>query len=70
VVLRHFYGYDYAEIASFLGTNPGNIGSLLSRAHADLRRLLAAESPAAKADVQPHASRVAGGSGSARDRID
>ena len=70
VVLRHFYGYDYAEIASFLRTSPGNIGSLLSRAHAELRRLLAAESPVATAHMQPNASRVAGGSGSGRDRID
>ena len=34
VVLRHYYGYDYAEIAGFLRTSPGNVGSILSRAHA------------------------------------
>jgi RNA polymerase sigma-70 factor (ECF subfamily) len=34
VVLRHAYGYDYAEIGAFLGTSPGNVGSILTRAHA------------------------------------
>ncbi len=42
VVLRHFYGYDYGEIATLLGTSPGNVGSMLSRAHAALRLHLAA----------------------------
>jgi DNA-directed RNA polymerase specialized sigma24 family protein len=41
LVLRHYYGYDYADIAGFLGTSSGTVGSLISRAHADLRRLLA-----------------------------
>jgi RNA polymerase sigma-70 factor (ECF subfamily) len=41
VVLRHYYGYDYREIASVLGTSTGNVGSLLSRAHAALRARLA-----------------------------
>jgi RNA polymerase sigma-70 factor (ECF subfamily) len=50
VVLRHYYGYDYAEIASFLQTSPGNVGSLLSRAHADLRLQLAVGSDADPAD--------------------
>jgi RNA polymerase sigma-70 factor, ECF subfamily len=40
LVLRHYYGYDYAEIAGFLRTNPGNIGSILSRAHVALRARL------------------------------
>lgn len=40
LVLRHYYGYDYAEIAGFLRTNPGNVGSILSRAHAALRARL------------------------------
>ncbi len=43
LVLRHYYGYDYAEIARFLRTNPGNVGSILSRAHATLRARLAAD---------------------------
>lgn len=47
VVLRHYYGYDYAEIAGFLRTSPGNVGSILSRAHATLRQRLAAEGPTA-----------------------
>jgi len=37
LILRHYYGYDYAEIARFLRTSPGNVGSILSRAHATLR---------------------------------
>ena len=43
LVLRHYYGYDYADIAEFLGTSSGTVGSLISRAHADLRRLLAGD---------------------------
>jgi RNA polymerase sigma factor (sigma-70 family) len=43
VVLRHYYGYDYAEIAGFLRTSPGNVGSILSRAHALLRARLSME---------------------------
>lgn len=43
VVLRHYYGYDYAEIGGFLRTSPGNVGSILSRAHAALREGLLAE---------------------------
>jgi RNA polymerase sigma-70 factor (ECF subfamily) len=70
VVLRHYYGYDYVEIASFLRTSPGNVGSLLSRAHADLRHLLSAESPPAAGGEQAVSSRVAGASGASRDRID
>ncbi len=41
LVLRHYYGYDYAEIAAFLRTSAGNVGSILSRAHATLRDRLA-----------------------------
>jgi RNA polymerase sigma-70 factor (ECF subfamily) len=43
LVLRHYYGYDYAEIGRFLRTSPGNVGSILSRSHATLRTRLAAE---------------------------
>lgn len=43
LVLRHYYGYDYAEIAGFLRTSPGNVGSILSRAHAVLRARLTAD---------------------------
>jgi RNA polymerase sigma-70 factor (ECF subfamily) len=42
LVLRHYYGYEYAEIAGFIGSRPGSVGSTLSRAHAQLRRLLGA----------------------------
>jgi RNA polymerase sigma factor (sigma-70 family) len=51
LVLRHYYGYDYAEIARFLRTSPGNVGSILSRSHGTLRARLAADAAAA-ADSQ------------------
>jgi RNA polymerase sigma-70 factor (ECF subfamily) len=47
LVLRHYYGYEYAQIATFLGTNSGTVGSILSRAHAALRLRLERESGAA-----------------------
>jgi RNA polymerase sigma-70 factor (ECF subfamily) len=50
LVLRHYYGYDYAEIARFLRTSPGNVGSILSRSHGTLRTRLAAD---AAADADP-----------------
>ena len=37
LVLRHYYGYDYASIAAIVGTSEGNVGSIISRAHAQLR---------------------------------
>ena len=40
LVLRHYYGYDYAQIGTFLGTSSGTVGSTLSRAHALLRERL------------------------------
>jgi RNA polymerase sigma-70 factor, ECF subfamily len=43
LVLRHAYGYNYTEIARFLDTSPGNVGSILSRAHGVLRTRLTAE---------------------------
>ena len=49
LVLRHYYGYDYSEIAGFLRTSPGNVGSILSRAHAVLRERLATDA----SDSQP-----------------
>ncbi len=48
LILRHLYGYDYAEIAGFLGTSPGNVGALLSRSHATLRERLAELRPATR----------------------
>jgi RNA polymerase sigma-70 factor, ECF subfamily len=38
LVLRHYYGYDYAQIAGFLGVSSGTVGSTLSRAHAAIRQ--------------------------------
>ena len=53
LVLRHYYGYDYAEIAVFLRTSPGNVGSILSRTHAVLRDRLAADRTAADERAVP-----------------
>jgi RNA polymerase sigma-70 factor (ECF subfamily) len=49
LVLRHVYGYEYTQIAEFLGTSPGNVGSMLTRSHATLRQRLASAEPAAVA---------------------
>lgn len=46
LVLRHYYGYDYAAIAAFLGTTSGSVGSILSRGHAALRKRLAGDAAA------------------------
>jgi RNA polymerase sigma-70 factor (ECF subfamily) len=40
LILRHYYGYTYGEIAKLLGASPGTVGSLISRAHAQLRARL------------------------------
>jgi RNA polymerase sigma-70 factor (ECF subfamily) len=40
LVLRHYYGYDYAQIGSMLGMTSGTVGSTLSRAHGEIRRRL------------------------------
>jgi RNA polymerase sigma-70 factor (ECF subfamily) len=57
LVLRHYYGYDYAEIAGFLRTNPGNVGSILSRAHTALRAGLATHPAAGDPAVPKRAVR-------------
>jgi len=46
LVLRHYYGYDYAQIGSMLGMTSGTVGSTLSRAHAAIRERLEAEAGA------------------------
>lgn len=43
LVLRHYYGYDYAQIGSMLGMTSGTVGSTLSRAHVAIRQRLEAE---------------------------
>jgi RNA polymerase sigma-70 factor (ECF subfamily) len=53
VVLRHYYGYDYEQIARLLSTSPGNVGALLSRSHAFLREQFAAEMSAATRGSRP-----------------
>lgn len=58
LVLRHYYGYDYSEIGGFLRTSPGNVGSILSRAHALLRERLASDPPETDTD-RPAAGRAA-----------
>lgn len=50
LVLRHYYGYDYSQIAGFLRTSPGNVGSILSRAHGALRQRLAADADHSRTD--------------------
>ncbi|HEX3265110.1 MAG TPA: RNA polymerase sigma factor [Candidatus Limnocylindrales bacterium] len=49
LVLRHYYGYDYAQIGSMLGMSSGTVGSTLSRAHAAIRARLDAEAGAGPA---------------------
>jgi RNA polymerase sigma-70 factor (ECF subfamily) len=56
LILRHYYGYDYAEIAAYLGTRSGTVGSILSRTHALLRtRLERSETANAPGRTQPPA---------------
>jgi RNA polymerase sigma-70 factor (ECF subfamily) len=62
LILRHYYGYDYAQIGAFLGTGGGTVGSTLSRAHAELRRRLGAE------EAEPAASPNQRAEGSADTR--
>lgn len=45
VLLRHRYGYDYAEIGALLGLTTTNVGAVLSRARATLRARLADHFP-------------------------
>jgi RNA polymerase sigma-70 factor (ECF subfamily) len=52
LVLRHFYGYDYAQIGTFLGISSGTVGSTLSRAHAAIRRRLELEGSASR-EIDP-----------------
>lgn len=40
LILRHYYGYEYAQIGAFVGLKGGTVGSTLSRAHAELRQRL------------------------------
>jgi RNA polymerase sigma-70 factor (ECF subfamily) len=67
LVLRHYYGYDYAQIGSMLGVTSGTVGSTLSRAHAAIRERLVAEGAAfAPATV----GTAAGPAGATRPRRD
>jgi RNA polymerase sigma-70 factor, ECF subfamily len=64
LILRHYYGYDYAQIGSFLGMASGTVGSTLSRAHADLRHRLEPDgalpkTPAPQAATLPTPARAA-----------
>ena len=56
LILRHYYGYDYAQIATLLGTSSGTVGSTLSRAHTAIRRRFEAQGmsgPATEAGAAP-----------------
>lgn len=54
LVLRHFHGLSYAEIADVLETSPSAVESLLFRGRAGLRRRLGAEEkPLAEPQVSP-----------------
>ena len=57
LVLRHYYGYDYARIAELLDTSPGNVGALLTRSHALLRERLADFRPARPAPDRAESAR-------------
>jgi len=56
LVLRHYYGYDYAQIGAFLGTGSGTVGSTLSRAHAALRERLGGQTD--EIDATPATTRA------------
>jgi RNA polymerase sigma-70 factor (ECF subfamily) len=71
LVLRHYYGYDYAQIGTFLGISSGTVGSTLSRAHAAIRQRLEAEDPTgaeAGADARRGRNSASGASAVARRR--
>jgi RNA polymerase sigma-70 factor (ECF subfamily) len=51
VVLRYHHDFDYATIAAILGTSPGNVGSILSRALQRLRHDLDGEGSGSMAVV-------------------
>ena len=49
LILRHYYGYDYAQIGTLLGISSGTVGSTLSRAHTAIRRRFEAQGMAVPA---------------------
>jgi RNA polymerase sigma-70 factor, ECF subfamily len=49
LILRHYYGYDYTQIAGFLGVSSGTVGSTLSRAHTAIRQRFEAQGVTAAA---------------------
>ena len=55
LILRHYYGYDYAQIATFLGVSSGTVGSTLSRAHASIRQRFEAQGLAGSYAAAPGA---------------
>ena len=56
LILRHYYGYDYAQIGTLLGISSGTVGSTLSRAHAAIRRRFEAQGMAVPATAAGGAS--------------
>ena len=65
LVLRHYYGYDYAQIGSMLGMTSGTVGSTLSRAHVAIRQRLEAEAGVGASGAASNAPDVAAPRGSA-----
>lgn len=63
LVLRHYYGYDYAQIGSMLGMSSGTVGSTLTRAHAAIRAQLEADAAAGRALSDLHRPSNARGRG-------
>jgi RNA polymerase sigma-70 factor (ECF subfamily) len=61
LILGHYYGYDYAQIGTYLGMSSGTVGSTLSRAHAAIRRKLEALEPKAAAASEGSSVHPAGG---------
>lgn len=61
LILRHYYGYDYAQIATFLGVSSGTVGSTLSRAHAAIRQRFETEGFTAGVEDARPATAIANG---------
>ena len=70
LVLRHFYGYDYAQIGSMLGMTSGTVGSTLSRAHAAIRERLEAEAARGRPGGAPLPTSTPANHGAPGRRVD
>ena len=70
LVLRHVYGYDYAQIGSMLGMTSGTVGSTLSRAHAASRERLDSEAAPGRPGVAPLRTPTPANTGAPGRRVD